>query len=67
MTWEAVTALAALSSAIIVAPALRLGRLPGDLSFGGSTWRVYLPIGTALSLSIMLSLVLSLAGALMRR
>lgn len=48
-------------------PALRLGRLPGDLSFGGSGWRVYLPIGTSILLSIVLSLVLALFGYFARR
>lgn len=23
-----------------------LGRLPGDVSFGGEGWRIYLPLGT---------------------
>jgi hypothetical protein len=49
------------------APALRLGRLPGDLSFGGPNWRVYIPIGTSLLLSIVLTLAFSLVGALARR
>jgi len=34
-----------------------LGRLPGDLSFGGEHWRVYLPLGTSLLLSALLSLL----------
>ena len=35
----------------------RLGpaRLPGDLSFGGRNWRVYVPIGTCVVLSILLT------------
>jgi hypothetical protein len=37
-----------------------LGRLPGDLSFGGAGWRVYLPLGTSLLLSLVLSLLLRL-------
>jgi len=38
----------------------RLGwvRLPGDLVFGGKSWRVYLPIGTCILLSILLTLIL---------
>lgn len=48
-------------------PALRLGRLPGDLSFGGAGWRVYLPLGTSLLLSIVLSLVFALVGYFARR
>lgn len=48
-------------------PALRLGRLPGDVSFGGAGWRVYLPLGTSLVLSILLSLVFGLIGYFARR
>jgi len=35
-----------------------LGRLPGDFSFGGDNWRVYIPLGTSLLISLVLSLVL---------
>lgn len=48
-------------------PALRLGRLPGDFSFGGSGWRVYLPLGTSILLSVLLSLAFALFGFLARR
>ncbi len=40
-----------------------LGKLPGDFTFGGSNWRVYVPLGT----SILISLVLSLMLLLFRR
>ena len=50
-----------------LAPALRLGRLPGDVSFGGPSWRVYVPLGTSLLLSVVLTLVFALVGALSRR
>jgi hypothetical protein len=49
------------------APALRLGRLPGDISFGGPNWRVYIPIGTSLLLSVVLTLVFSIFAAMARR
>jgi hypothetical protein len=39
-------------------PALRIGRLPGDFSFGRGSWRFYFPLGTSIVLSIVLSLVL---------
>jgi hypothetical protein len=35
-----------------------LGRLPGDFSFGSGSWRVYLPLGTSIVLSLLLTLVL---------
>jgi hypothetical protein len=34
-----------------------LGRLPGDLRFGGANWKVYIPLGTSLLLSLVLSLL----------
>lgn len=35
-----------------------LGRLPGDLAFGGENFRVYIPITTSILISIVLSFVL---------
>jgi hypothetical protein len=37
---------------------LGLFKLPGDLVFGGKTWRVYLPITSSLILSILVTLIL---------
>ena len=37
-----------------------LGRLPGDFVWGGAHWKVYLPLGTCLVLSVVLSLLLRL-------
>lgn len=37
-----------------------LGRLPGDVSFGGRSWRVYVPLGTSLLVSVILTLILLL-------
>ena len=34
-----------------------LGRLPGDFSFGGENWRVYIPLGTSLLISVLLTLL----------
>lgn len=33
-----------------------LGKLPGDFSFGGSGWRVYVPLGTSIVISVLLTL-----------
>ena len=41
-------------------PWLRPGRLPGDLSFGNGNVKVFLPLGTSLVLSVVLTLVLML-------
>lgn len=35
-----------------------LFRLPGDLEFGGRNWRVYVPLGTCLLLSLLLTAIL---------
>ncbi len=35
-------------------------RLPGDFSFGGRNWRVYLPLGTSIVISVVLTVVLNL-------
>jgi hypothetical protein len=39
-----------------------LGRLPGDFSFGGGNWRVFIPLGTSLLLSIILTLLFGMFG-----
>jgi hypothetical protein len=35
-------------------------RLPGDLSFGKGNTRVYIPLGTSIVLSVVLTIVLNL-------
>lgn len=37
---------------------LGLGRLPGDLSFGGENFRVYIPITTSILISLALTFIL---------
>lgn len=44
----------------VAAGALGLGRLPGDLSFGGKNTKVFIPIGTSIVLSIVATIVLNL-------
>jgi hypothetical protein len=41
-------------------PGLRLGRLPGDFAFGSGNVRVYIPLGTSIVLSLLLTLVFGL-------
>lgn len=55
----------ALAGAVLVVAerfGVRLGRLPGDFAVERDRFRLYLPLGTSLLLSIILSLVLWLAG-----
>lgn len=40
---------------------LPLGRLPGDLQFGGDGWSVTVPLATCLVLSVVLTLLVWLA------
>jgi Protein of unknown function (DUF2905) len=44
-----------------------LGHLPGDLRFGRGAVRVYLPLGSSVLVSVLLSLVLSVVMWLGRR
>ena len=42
----------------IVLGRVGLFRLPGDIEFGSKNWRIYLPIGTCVLVSVILMLVL---------
>lgn len=54
-------ALAAVGALLTIAPRLPwLGRLPGDFSYESERLRVYVPLGTSVLLSLVLSLVLYL-------
>jgi len=44
-----------------------VGRLPGDLTFGGDGWSVYVPIATSIVVSLVLTVALSLFAWLARR
>ena len=43
-------------------PGLRIGRLPGDVAIERERWRFYLPLGTSILISVVLSLLLWLFG-----
>jgi hypothetical protein len=43
-------------------PALRIGRLPGDLSVERPGFRLYFPLATSIAISAILSLLLWLFG-----
>ena len=49
-----------LGAVVVVAGALGLGRLPGDLAFRRGNLRVYAPIATCLLVSVVLTVVLNL-------
>ncbi len=39
---------------------LRLGSLPGDIHWTGRGWQVWIPLGTSILLSLILTLVVNL-------
>lgn len=39
-----------------------VGRLPGDIVLRGERWSFYLPLGTSILISLVLTLVLTLVG-----
>src|SRR5919197_633862 len=41
-----------------------LGRLPGDIALRGDRWSVYIPLGTSILISIVLTLAFALVAAL---
>ena len=38
---------------------LPIGRLPGDLKFGGDKFRIYIPIATCVMLSVLITLIVN--------
>jgi hypothetical protein len=51
---------------LLLGRVLDLGTLPGDLAFEGDHVQVYLPLGTMIVLSVVLTLLLNLALRLFR-
>jgi K+ transporter len=43
----------------MIADKIPLGRLPGDLHFGGGRFRIYIPIVTCLLLSAAITIILN--------
>lgn len=52
--------LAVLGGVLLLSGRGLLPRLPGDLSFGGRRFRVFIPIGTSIVASIVLTVLLNL-------
>jgi hypothetical protein len=44
---------------LLMADKLPLGRLPGDIRFGGERFRIYIPLTTCILLSILITLVVN--------
>lgn len=43
----------------VVADKIPLNRLPGDLQFGSGKFKIYIPLGTSVLLSIVITLLLN--------
>jgi len=52
--------IAAVGLILTFARGLRFGTMPGDLTWSGKGWQVWLPLGSSLVLSAVLTLVLNL-------
>jgi len=42
-----------------VADKIPIGRLPGDLHFGGGRFRIYIPIATSVLLSVVITIIVN--------
>jgi hypothetical protein len=49
---------------VFVMNKLGLFRLGGDIEMGGKNWKLYIPLGTCIIISIVLTLILWLIGLL---
>ena len=56
----AAAVLTVLGGMLILAGRAGMGRLPGDLSFGGEGFRVYIPLATCALLSVIATVLLNL-------
>lgn len=57
-------AVAGIGGILLLAGRLGLGRMPGDLVWEGENWRVYVPLGWMVVLSVVLTVVLNLISRL---
>jgi hypothetical protein len=58
--------LAGLGLLIVVAPNLALGRLPGDIHIDRGNVQIFIPFGTMILVSIVLTILLNVFGFLGR-
>jgi hypothetical protein len=52
--------LAVVGLGLVLAGRGLIPRLPGDFSFGGRNWRVHVPLGTSIVLSVVITILLNL-------
>ena len=49
----------ALGLVFLLSDKLPLGRLPGDLRFGGDRFRIYIPVATCVLLSLIITIIVN--------
>jgi len=54
--------LAILGMLIVVVPSVALGRLPGDIHIDRGNVQVYLPFGTMIVVSVVITILLNILG-----
>jgi hypothetical protein len=53
------TVIIALGIVFVISDKLPIGRLPGDIQFGGPRFKVYIPVATSILLSVLLTIILN--------
>lgn len=53
------TVIVVIGLVFMVSDKLPIGRLPGDIRFGGERFKIYIPITTSILLSVLITLVLN--------
>ena len=53
------TVLVAVGVLFLFSDKIPLGRLPGDLRFGGERFKVYIPVATCLLLSVVITVIVN--------
>jgi Protein of unknown function (DUF2905) len=53
------TVIIVLGLVFLMADKIPIGRLPGDLKFGGERFRIYIPVATCVLLSVVITLIVN--------
>ena len=53
------TVIIVLGLVFLMADKIPIGRLPGDLKFGGERFRIYIPVATCVLLSVIITLIVN--------
>jgi hypothetical protein len=53
------TVIIAIGVVFVISDKLPIGHLPGDIQFGNSRFKVYIPIATSILISVLLTIILN--------